>query len=188
MLAICKYVSFSSKYSINKIHKKRKIDRRRGRTCNLLIRSQAPFHWASRPYCVLRALIDHIDYTQTYACRSIIINAHPPTGMALVQNRLDHLTRTPARLHHPPSPSAVYHSCLESSSLPAILLPEQPFELVYAPLDFLGPVLLAILFLASFAYPRQLAQRSLFTSTSNWRPLSPNTLGIVNAIIYRSLL
>ena len=116
MLAICKYVSFSSKYSINKIHKKRKIDRRRGRTCNLLIRSQAPFHWASRPYCVLRALIDHIDYTQTYACRSIIINAHPPTGMALVQNRLD-----PARLHHPPSPSAV--SIILASSPP----PYQPF-------------------------------------------------------------
>ena len=26
-----------------------KNDRRRGRTCNLLIRSQAPYHWASRP-------------------------------------------------------------------------------------------------------------------------------------------
>ena len=25
------------------------IDRRRDRTCNLLIRSQAPCHWASRP-------------------------------------------------------------------------------------------------------------------------------------------
>ncbi|KAJ5096902.1 hypothetical protein N7456_007623 [Penicillium angulare] len=29
--------------------KYKKIDRRRGRTCNLLIRSQAPCHWASRP-------------------------------------------------------------------------------------------------------------------------------------------
>ncbi|KAJ5847429.1 hypothetical protein N7455_011386 [Penicillium solitum] len=27
----------------------KKIDRRRDRTCNLLIRSQAPCHWASRP-------------------------------------------------------------------------------------------------------------------------------------------
>ncbi|KAJ5394981.1 uncharacterized protein N7487_009284 [Penicillium crustosum] len=26
-------------------------DRRRDRTCNLLIRSQAPCHWASRPCC-----------------------------------------------------------------------------------------------------------------------------------------
>ncbi|KAJ5718265.1 hypothetical protein N7488_003911 [Penicillium malachiteum] len=31
--------------------KHQKIDRRRGRTCNLLIRSQAPCHWASRPAC-----------------------------------------------------------------------------------------------------------------------------------------
>lgn len=29
--------------------KHQKIDRRRDRTCNLLIRSQAPCHWASRP-------------------------------------------------------------------------------------------------------------------------------------------
>ena len=29
--------------------KKEKNDRRRDRTCNLLIRSQAPCHWASRP-------------------------------------------------------------------------------------------------------------------------------------------
>ncbi|KUM58548.1 hypothetical protein ACN42_g8604 [Penicillium freii] len=29
--------------------KGKKIDRRRDRTCNLLIRSQAPCHWASRP-------------------------------------------------------------------------------------------------------------------------------------------
>ncbi|KAJ9490304.1 hypothetical protein VN97_g2968 [Penicillium thymicola] len=28
---------------------KKRIDRRRDRTCNLLIRSQAPCHWASRP-------------------------------------------------------------------------------------------------------------------------------------------
>ena len=27
----------------------KKFDRRRDRTCNLLIRSQAPCHWASRP-------------------------------------------------------------------------------------------------------------------------------------------
>lgn len=54
---------------------------------------------------------------------------------------------SPTRLHHPASPSALYHSCLESSSSPAILLPEQPFELRYAPLDLLGPVFLAILFL-----------------------------------------
>jgi hypothetical protein len=32
------------------IPKNQKIDRRRDRTCNLLIRSQAPCHWASRPY------------------------------------------------------------------------------------------------------------------------------------------
>ena len=29
----------------------KRIDRRRDRTCNLLIRSQAPCHWASRPGC-----------------------------------------------------------------------------------------------------------------------------------------
>ena len=29
--------------------KRKRIDRRRDRTCNLLIRSQAPCHWASRP-------------------------------------------------------------------------------------------------------------------------------------------
>ena len=28
------------------------LDRRRDRTCNLLIRSQAPCHWASRPVIV----------------------------------------------------------------------------------------------------------------------------------------
>ena len=27
-----------------------RVDRRRDRTCNLLIRSQAPCHWASRPW------------------------------------------------------------------------------------------------------------------------------------------
>ena len=32
-----------------------KIDRRRGRTCNLLIRSQAPCHWASRPWLLKMA-------------------------------------------------------------------------------------------------------------------------------------
>ena len=31
--------------------KTKRIDRRRDRTCNLLIRSQAPCHWASRPGC-----------------------------------------------------------------------------------------------------------------------------------------
>ena len=31
---------------------KKGSDRRRGRTCNLLIRSQAPCHWASRPTVV----------------------------------------------------------------------------------------------------------------------------------------
>lgn len=31
--------------------KTKKVDLRRDRTCNLLIRSQAPCHWASRPRC-----------------------------------------------------------------------------------------------------------------------------------------
>ncbi|KOS40014.1 hypothetical protein ACN38_g9124 [Penicillium nordicum] len=33
--------------------KGKNIDRRRDRTCNLLIRSQAPCHWASRPVKIL---------------------------------------------------------------------------------------------------------------------------------------
>ena len=39
--------------------KKKIIDRRRIRTCNLLIRSQAPYHWASRPTadsCLLKMI------------------------------------------------------------------------------------------------------------------------------------
>ncbi|KAJ5102789.1 hypothetical protein N7532_003318 [Penicillium argentinense] len=42
-----------SKKNPTQITKKttKKFDRRRGRTCNLLIRSQAPCHWASRPDC-----------------------------------------------------------------------------------------------------------------------------------------
>ena len=41
---------YSGIYS-KKPREKKKNDRRRGRTCNLLIRSQAPYHWASRPNC-----------------------------------------------------------------------------------------------------------------------------------------
>ncbi|KAJ5409277.1 uncharacterized protein N7487_003636 [Penicillium crustosum] len=36
---------------VHGLQKGKKIDRRRDRTCNLLIRSQAPCHWASRPRC-----------------------------------------------------------------------------------------------------------------------------------------
>ncbi|KAJ9488057.1 hypothetical protein VN97_g5237 [Penicillium thymicola] len=35
----------------HRLRKKKSSDRRRDRTCNLLIRSQAPCHWASRPCC-----------------------------------------------------------------------------------------------------------------------------------------
>ena len=49
----------SKRFSIRK--SKKIVDRRRDRTCNLLIRSQAPCHWASRPVPCPRFLnLDHI--------------------------------------------------------------------------------------------------------------------------------
>ena len=39
---------------------KKRIDLRRTRTCNLLIRSQAPYHWASRP--VVEILASNLIY------------------------------------------------------------------------------------------------------------------------------
>ena len=51
---------------------KNSSDLRRDRTCNLLIRSQAPCHWASRPVCDELFLLNKLDVfsyiKETFKC------------------------------------------------------------------------------------------------------------------------
>jgi hypothetical protein len=60
-----------------------KIDRRRDRTCNLLIRSQAPCHWASRP------ISWSVFHQQTTSCLKNCPGSRPGFAHSQAQSPLD---------------------------------------------------------------------------------------------------